>query len=257
MTVLIGTSGWHYQHWKGLFYPAGLPSRQWLGYYAERFDTVELNNAFYRLPEESTFRGWAEAVPDDFSVAVKASRFLTHVKRLRDPAEPVARLLDRARGLGAKLGPVLLQLPPDMRADADVLARTLDQFPDSVRVALEARHPSWFDEGIARVLSDHGAAWCLADGGREEPPVWRTADWGYLRFHRGKGRPPGCYRADALEAWAATVARLWPRGEDVYCYFNNDGRGCAPRDARRWASAVAARGLDPSAVPRLRETPVR
>jgi uncharacterized protein YecE (DUF72 family) len=257
LPVLIGTSGWHYQHWKGLFYPADLPANRWLTYYAERFATVELNNAFYRLPEEKTFRGWAEAVPEGFTMAVKASRYLTHVKRLRDPAEPVSRLMERARYLGDKLGPVLLQLPPDLRADTDLLAAALDRFPESVRVAVEARHPSWFDVATARVLSDHDAAWCLADGGKEEPPRWRTTGWGYVRFHRGLGRPPGCYRGDALDVWAATVAGLWTAEEDVYCYFNNDGRGCAPRDARRWASAVAARGLLPSRVPGRRETPVR
>ena len=257
MAVLIGTSGWHYQHWKGLFYPTGLPASRWLGYYAERFGTVELNNAFYRLPDEATFRAWAEAVPDDFTMALKASRYLTHIKRLRGSAEPVGRLLERARGLGTRLGPVLLQLPPDLKADAGLLADTLAQFPGRVRVAVEARHPSWFGDNVARVLSDHGAAWCLADGGRQDPPRWRTADWGYLRFHRGHGRPPGCYEGDALQAWAATVAGLWGPGDDVYCYFNNDGRGCAPRDARRWATAVAAHGLFPSTVPRRGETPVR
>ena len=129
MTVLIGTSGWHYQHWKGLFYPSGLPASRWLGYYAERFDTVELNNAFYRLPEQATFEAWAKAVPDHFTVAVKASRYLTHIRRLRDPAEPVARLMEQARGLGAKLGPILLQLPPDFKVDVDLLAATLTRFP--------------------------------------------------------------------------------------------------------------------------------
>jgi uncharacterized protein YecE (DUF72 family) len=257
LPVLIGTSGWHYRHWKGLFYPAELPAGRWLTYYAERFDTVELNNAFYRLPEERTFRGWAEAVPERFTLAVKASRYLTHIKRLRDPAEPVSRLMERARHLGDRLGPILLQLPPDMRADTDLLAVALDHFPPSVRVAVEARHPSWFDDATAQVLSAHDAAWCLASGGREEPPRWRTTGWGYIRFHRGRGRPDGCYRGDALDTWAATAARLWTAEEDVYCYFNNDGHGCAPRDARRWASAVASHGLLPSRVPGRRETPVR
>ena len=140
-------------------------------YYAERFDTVELNNAFYRLPEERTFRGWAEAVPERFTVAVKASRYLTHIKRLRDPAEPVSRLMERVRHLGDKLGPILLQLPPDLQADTDLLAVALDRFPPSVRVAVEARHPSWFDDATAQVLSATTRPGAWPTGGRRAAPL--------------------------------------------------------------------------------------
>lgn len=259
MPVLIGTSGWHYQHWKGGFYPAGLPASRWLGYYVERFATVELNNAFYRLPEASTFEGWAAAVPEGFVVAVKASRYLTHIRRLKDPVDPVGLLMERATHLGPKLGPVLLQLPPNLRVDVDGLDRTLRAFPRAARVAVEPRHASWFVDEVRGVLERRGAALCLADGGPGRPAAWRTADWGYVRFHRGRGRPESCYGRTALATWAERLASLWPASEDadVYAYFNNDAHGCALRDARRFAAAATRAGLEPTRVPGARETPVR
>ncbi len=256
MPALIGTSGWHYQHWKGGFYPPGVAASRWLGYYAERFATVELNNAFYRLPEASTFAGWASAVPDGFVVAVKASRYLTHVRRLHDAAGPVGLLVERASHLGDKLGPILLQLPPTLRVDAAGLDRTLAAFPASVRVAVEPRHDSWFVDDTRAVLESRGAALCLADGGPSRPPLWRTASWGYVRFHRGRGRPESCYGRAALATWAGRLAGLWPASADVFAYFNNDAHGCAVRDARRFATAVARAGLEPTRVPGVRETPI-
>ncbi len=142
MTVLAGTSGWQYRDWRAAFYPAGVPQRRWLEHYAQQFATVENNGTFYRLPARDTFANWRDRVPGDFVMTVKASRYLTHVRRLRDPAEPVKRLLDAAAGLGGRLGPVLLQLPPDLRADPDLLRGCLRQFPATVRVAVEPRHES-------------------------------------------------------------------------------------------------------------------
>ena len=156
--ILIGTSGWQYKDWRGRLYPAGLPQRRWLEHYAERFATVEVNNAFYRLPERSTFEQWRERTPADFCFAVKMSRYLTHVKRLREPAEPVARFLERASALGGKLGPVLIQLPPTLRADLAALDETLGRFPSGVRVAVEPRHDTWFTDDCRRLLERHGAA---------------------------------------------------------------------------------------------------
>jgi uncharacterized protein YecE (DUF72 family) len=147
--VLVGTSGWQYRDWRGRFYPEPLAQRAWLEHYASRFAVVESNNAFYRLPEPRTFADWARRTPDDFVMAVKASRFLTHVRRLREPEEPVRRLLDHAGHLGAKLGPVLLQLPPTLRADPDALDRCLACFGPPLRVAVEPRHPSWFSEEVS------------------------------------------------------------------------------------------------------------
>jgi uncharacterized protein YecE (DUF72 family) len=254
--VLIGTSGWHYAHWKGAFYPPKRPPAQWLRYYVERFATVESNNAFYRLPDASTFEGWKDTLPAGFVFAVKASRYLTHIKRLRDPVEPVHRLMDRASHLGDKLGPILLQLPPTLAADLDALDSTLTAFPGGVRVAVEFRHPSWLTDETRALLERRGAALCLADGGPLRIPLWRTAAWGYVRLHAGRAHPPSCYGPTALRSWAGRLADLWARGDDVHVYFNNDAHGCAPRDARRFAGAVRAAGLEPSRVPGPRETPL-
>jgi uncharacterized protein YecE (DUF72 family) len=256
LPVLIGTSGWHYQHWRGRFYPEGLAVKQWLGHYAERFATVEVNNAFYRLPERSTFSTWAATLPDDFCVAVKASRYLTHVRRLREPAEPVGRLMDRAQGLGPKLGPVLLQLPPNLPADLEALEETLAAFPAGIRVAVEPRHDSWFSAGLRSLLGERDVALCLTDTNGKGGPRWRTASWGYVRFHHGRGSPPSCYGRTALRTWAAELAGRWPAGADVFVYFNNDTNGCAPRDAHRFALAAAAVGLEPTRVPPARDVPV-
>jgi uncharacterized protein YecE (DUF72 family) len=256
MPVRIGTSGWQYRHWKDRFYPAALPQARWLEFYADRFATVESNAAFYRLPEAGTFAAWAERTPDGFVMAVKVSRYLTHVRRLREPAGAVARLLERARRLGAKLGPLLLQLPPTLAEDRQALADTLAAFPAGTRVAVEFRHDSWFTDGTRALLAEHGAALCLADSSQRATPVWRTADWGYLRLHQGTGHPRPCYERDALRAWGGRIAELWPDPLDVYVYLNNDPAGCAVRDAVRFAQAARGAGLQPTRVPAEHEAPV-
>jgi uncharacterized protein YecE (DUF72 family) len=256
MPVLVGTSGWQYAHWRGRFYPKGVAQARWLEHYAARFATVESNAAFYRLPEAHTFEAWAERTPDDFVMAVKASRYLTHVRRLRDPAEPVARLLERASGLGPKLGPVLLQLPPDLKADLELLAATLAAFPAKVRVAVEPRHDSWWTDELRELLVERGAALCLADSPRRRTPVWRTADWGYLRLHEGRASPHPCYGRTALATWARRLAELWPRSAELFVYLNNDPQGCAVRDARWLAQAAARAGLEPTRVPAAGEVGV-
>ena len=199
-------------------------------FYAERFAAVEVNNAFYRLPERATFEHWADSVPADFVMAVKASRYLTHVRRLQDPAEPVGRLMDRVAGLGPHLGPILLQLPPTLSADPQRLDAALAAFGDSARLAVEPRHASWFVEDVRRVLERRKAALCLADGGPVETPPWRTTDWAYVRFHGGTGRPRTCYKRRELQAWTDRLTGQWTAAEDVYCFFNNDTNGCALRD---------------------------
>jgi uncharacterized protein YecE (DUF72 family) len=256
MPVLVGTSGWQYRDWRGAFYPEGVPQGRWLEHYAERFRVVEVNNAFYRLPEASTFRAWAERTPGDFVVAVKASRYLTHVKRLREPAEPVARFVDRARHLGPKLGPVLVQLPPNLALDLDGLSQVLSQFPPAWRVAVELRHESWFVEETFDLLARFDAAFCLADSPKRRTPEWRTASWGYVRFHEGRSSPRPCYGRAALTGWAQRLAGLFAADDDVYAFFNNDPRGCAVRDAQRFAGAVERAGLVPTRVPPAREVAV-
>jgi len=242
MAVLVGTSGWQYRHWRDTFYAGGLPQGRWLEFYAERFATVESNAAFYRLPERATFEAWARRTPADFVWAVKVSRYLTHVKRLADPAEPVERFVDRARGLGAKLSVALLQLPPQLRRNDERLAATLAEFPPELRVAVEFRHASWWHDDVRRILERHGAALCWADRCGPIAPLWVTADWGYLRFHAGRAHPPGCYGRAALRAWAERLAGHYAASHEVFVYFNNDGFACALRDARVFARACERLG---------------
>ncbi|HEU0237781.1 MAG TPA: DUF72 domain-containing protein [Micromonosporaceae bacterium] len=243
--ILVGTSGWQYRDWRGSVYPADLPARRWLENYAERFATVEVNNAFYRLPERDTFAQWRSRTPAGFRIAVKMSRYLTHIKRLKDPAEPVARFLDRAQALGDRLGPVLLQLPPTLRADADLLDAALSRFPAGVRVAVEPRHASWWTPEIRSVLERRAAALSWADRrGRPVTPTWRTTDWGYLRMHEGAARPRPSYGRAALASWLDRVASAFALGRDeVYVYFNNDHGGAAVRDAIAFATLVRGRDL--------------
>ena len=257
MPLYVGTSGWQYRHWKERFYPGGMAQGAWLEHYAERFQTVEVNNAFYRLPEPGTFAAWAERTPADFIVGVKASRYLTHIKRLREPQEPVERFLSHASHLGSKLGPVLLQLPPTLKRDAGLLKETLSCFGRRARVAVEFRHPSWYTDEIHSVLAENDAALCLADrDSRCITPLWRTAGWSYVRWHSGRATPAPCYGRTAMRSWAGRIAGLWSPEEDVFAYFNNDPQACAPRDAGVFARAAQGVGLRPTRVPARREVRV-
>lgn len=249
MTVWVGTSGWQYDDWRDRLYPRTLPLRSWLEAYADRYAIVESNNAFYRLPERRTFEAWAERTPDDFLMTVKVSRYLTHIRRLREPREPVERFMSRIDGLGDKLGPVLLQLPPQFHENAERLDRTLAQFPARVRVAVEFRHDSWYTPRIRELLERHRAALCLADRRGPLTPTWRTTDWTYLRFHEGRARPWPSYGRTALDTWARRLGDTWHGGEDCYVFFNNDQRACAPHDAARFAGLCQRAGLRPSRTP--------
>ncbi|MFJ8113214.1 DUF72 domain-containing protein [Streptomyces sp. NPDC096132] len=251
MTLYVGTSGWQYKDWREVLYPADVPLRRWLEEYTEHFATVEINNAFYRLPSRDTFASWAERVPSDFVVAVKASRYLTHIKRLRDPEEPVHRLMSHAAGLGARLGPVLLQLPPTLRADPGLLDACLSCFPSGTRVAVEPRHESWWTPPVRSVLQARGAALCWADvQSRPATPLWRTADWGYVRFHEGRASPWPRYGQRALETWIDRIATTWTDRDDVYAYFNNDPGGAAVGDAALFGRTAERAGLTATRTPR-------
>ena len=238
----IGTSGYVYRDWRRRFYPQALGARGWLPYYAATFDTVELNSPFYRLPRAATFRGWAAAVPPSFVFAVKASRFLTHVKRLNEPGPPVTLFLRRAQGLGGALGPVLIQLPSTfhLRLDRlDGLLRVLARRPH-VRWVLEVRHASWLVDPVFERLARANVALCLHDWKEQPVSGPLTADFVYVRRHGTRRRYGGSYTDAMLSADAARV-REWTRGgRDVYVYFNNDGRAAAVRNARRLVELTAS-----------------
>jgi uncharacterized protein YecE (DUF72 family) len=214
---------------------------------------------FYRQPRPSVFEGWARRAPDGFLFAVKASRFLTHIRRLREPRDSVEFLLDGARRLGTHLGPVLIQLPPDMPAEPARLDATLAAFPRDIRVAVEPRHDSWFVPEVQQILRDHEAALCWADRRGPRTPVtdeWATAPWSYVRFHAGRSMPRGCYGDRALATWLGRLRAAWPASADQFLYWNNDFHGCAPRDAARFAALARETGLDVTRAPASETLPV-
>jgi uncharacterized protein YecE (DUF72 family) len=227
----VGCSGWEYKHWRGDFYPLDVPRTRWFEHYAERFDTVEINNTFYRLPEQSTFAAWAARAPSGFTFAVKASRFLTHMKKLKDPEEPLRRLFTRMRPLKKHLGPVLYQLPPGWKLDRDRLEYFLQALPKGVRHVLEFRDPSWYADDVKAMLARHGVSMCLHDMRGSATGRERVGPIVYVRFHGASGHYDGGYPADRLGEWAAWLKAQRAEGADVYAYFNNDVGGHAPRDA--------------------------
>jgi uncharacterized protein YecE (DUF72 family) len=229
----VGCSGWQYKHWRGNFYLDALPQSRWLEHYASVFDTVEINNSFYRLPEGATFRDWANRVPMRFLFAVKASRYLTHMKKLKDPEEPIGRLFDRMRGLGRHLGPVLYQLPPGFKADLPRLEHFLHQLPRGVRHVLEFREPSWYADAVYELMEQHGVSLCLHDMSGSATGRFRIGPVVYVRFHGATGHYQGAYSDDRLRTWAEWLGAEREKGAEVYAYFNNDIGGHAPRDAVR------------------------
>jgi uncharacterized protein YecE (DUF72 family) len=241
----IGTSGWQYDDWAdGAFYPTGLARTRWLSHYSSRFPTVEVNSTFYRLPAAATFEKWAASVPGDFVVVPKISRYLSHVKRLQEPAEPVERFVSRARRLGPNLGPSLLQLPPNLAADHDLLRAVLDTWPSDLRLAFEPRHDSWFTEQILELLRTHDVALVLSDrNGAPQGPLVTTASWGYLRLHHGRETARPCYTSRQLTRWFERLEALDLLTRDLYVFFNNDPGACAPRDATRFTTEARRRGI--------------
>jgi uncharacterized protein YecE (DUF72 family) len=229
--IWIGTSGYVYRHWrKGVFYPAGLKIREELGYYAARFPTVELNNPFYRLPTTEMFARWREATPEGFQFAVKASRFITHIKRLRDVSAEIDLFISRAGELGSKLGPVLFQLPPNQQVDLSRLSGFLALLSPGQRWVLEFRHPSWHTTEVYRLLAEHRVALCIPVGGGLHPDRVISAPFTYIRMHRGQ-EPRGGFTPNELRNWAGQIRALQRKGTEVYLYFNNDWEGFAIRDA--------------------------
>jgi uncharacterized protein YecE (DUF72 family) len=235
----IGCSGWNYKHWREVFYPSKLPAARWLEHYAETFDTVEVNATFYRLPTRKASESWAKSTPAEFVFAVKSSRYLTHVKRLREIAERVPRLLEPLEPLAkaGKLGPILWQLPENFHRDDSRLGEALEALRAG-RHCFEFRHPSWFVPEVEELLRAHDAALVIAD--HPERPFQTqvlTAGWTYLRFHYGRGKD-GSYTPAQLKTWAARI-REWQAQADVYAYFNDDWRGHAVKEAIRLRELIA------------------
>ncbi len=232
MPVLVGTSGWQYRDWRGRFYPPKLPQRLWLEHHAAAFATTEVNNSFYRLPAAETFAAWRRRVPAGFAMAVKASRYLTHLRRLREPAEPVERFWSRARRLGERLGPVLYQLPPRWRCDPGRLRQFVSLLPADLRHVFEFRDPSWYTPPVLDRLAQSGCALVVPVWGANPAPsdALVAGPFRYLRFHHGAY---GTGLTDGeLDAWTPRILAE-AAGHEVYIYFNNDPDGHAVRDAER------------------------
>jgi len=231
-SVHIGTSGWHYGHWDGPFYPDGMAKKDYLSYYARHFHTAEVNNTFYQVPPTKTFEHWKKTVPLHFLFAVKASRYITHMKKLKDPEKPVSKFLKRVEVLGDKLGPVLFQLPPRWRVNAERLETFLEILPSGFRYAFEFRDPSWFHPRVLELLKEKKAAFCIYDFDRHQSPKEVTAEFVYIRLHGPEGPYKGKYDSTALSGWAGAISS-WARGKrEIYCYFDNDQSGYAPQDAQ-------------------------
>ncbi len=229
--IHVGTSGWHYSHWRGPFYPEDLPPAAFLKFYQQKFQTVEINNSFYRLPTEKTMIDWRESVPPGFIFAVKGSRYITHMKKLQDPEKTLTLLMERVPLLGDRLGPILFQLPPRWGFDAERLGHFLGALPRGYRFALEFRDPSWLYDAASRLLKEQGAAFCMYDFAGRASPREVTADFVYIRLHGPGGAYQGRYSREALADWAKDITAWAAEGKEVYCYFDNDEAGYAARNA--------------------------
>ncbi|CCD98068.1 DUF72 domain-containing protein [Bradyrhizobium sp. STM 3809] len=230
--VVVGTSGWHYQSWRGPFFPAGLLVKHQLRFYASQFETTELNGVFYRTPSEAAVRGWRDQTGPDFVFAWKASKFITHWKRLSERSTNSLELMEsRLKLLGDKAGPVLFQLPPQFEADHDRLASFLRRLPEHRRYSFEFRHRSWYAPAILRLLRQANVALCLSDHHDAPAPWRRTADFVYVRGHGPDGRYRDNYPAATLKAWAKRIGGWSAHGVDVFVYFDNDQKSAAPADA--------------------------
>jgi uncharacterized protein YecE (DUF72 family) len=236
--IYVGTSGWQYDSWRNRFYK-GVPKRAWLEHYSERFSTVELNNSFYQLPKEESFRKWKEESAEDFIMVVKTSRFITHIRRMRDCRDPVKLFWSRATKLGKKLGPVLFQFPPRFNVDPDRLQQFMKVLPRNMVPAFEFRDRSWETDEVYDILDRAGAAFVLADTPGVKVPDVVTGGWSYVRFHKGRRTTP-FYSRSKLRWWADRIAAM--KAKDVWIFFNNDEQCAAPRDARILMDLLEERG---------------
>jgi uncharacterized protein YecE (DUF72 family) len=232
--VRVGTSGWHYDHWRKRFYPVDLPKSKWFEHYARHFDTVEINNTFYQLPKEISVRRWREQAPKDFIYTVKANRYITHIKKLKDATEEVGRFFERSRLLKEKLGPVLYQLPPSMHKDLERLEAFIKLLPKKHPAVFEFRHESWYTQDTCALLNKYNAAFCNHDLPGRASPRAVTGDIIYVRFHGTTGRYSGNYSKSALQEWADWIEDNLKGIRAVYAYFNNDYNAYAVNNAKQF-----------------------
>ena len=236
--IRVGTSGWYYHHWVGPFYPQDTREQDFLPYYAEYLSSAEVNYSFYHLPTNESLIEWRDAVPNDFIFAIKASRYITHAKKLRDAEEPLRKLLRRISLLGNKLGPILFQLPPHWHRNPERLSAFLKILPDNYRYAIEFRDPSWFEDTIFDMLADYDIAFCVYDLDGETSPKPITTDFIYIRLHGPEHAYDGKYPPHALSLWAKEMNAWAEQGKKVYCYFDNDQLAYAVENARELRQLV-------------------
>jgi uncharacterized protein YecE (DUF72 family) len=230
--IHIGTSGWNYKHWRGAFYPDDIKADNWLEYYADRLNEVEINNSFYQLPTKKTFSQWRKIVPDGFSFSVKASRYITHMKKLKDPRDSVERLFEKIIYLEDKLGPILFQLPPRWKSNPDRLNKFLHSLPSQYKYTLQFRDQSWWNDDIYNILRKHNCAFCIYDlAGTQSPREVTSDDLIYIRLHGPEGAYQGKYSIQQLAAWAGAISSWSDQGQDVFVFFDNDQNGYAPKNA--------------------------
>lgn len=236
--IHIGTSGWHYDHWKGSFYPVNMDHSDMLGFYSQIFSTVEINNTFYQIPEENTLLQWKVNVPHGFIFSVKASRYITHMKKLKDPASTVTRFLNNINLLGEHRGPILFQLPPNWNINRERLRSFLRFLPDGYKYTFEFRDESWFDIDICNILEEYNASFCIYEFAGTVSPFIITADFVYVRLHGPYVAYQGSYSTESLEEWAENITNWEKQGKEVFVYFDNDEKGYAPLNARELLSIL-------------------
>lgn len=238
--IHIGTSGWHYRHWKGAFYPGSFSPRDFLSFYARHFDTVEINNSFYSLPEKKTLEEWHRTTPAGFLFAVKGSRYITHMKKLKAPKPSTAKFFDRIKTLRDKLGPILFQLPPRWKFNRDRFGDFLKDLPPDYEYAFEFRDPTWFNEESYGLLRGFRMAFCIYELAGFISPEVVTSDLVYVRLHGPGAKYQGRYSLDILRSWARKILGWSKGGKDVYCYFDNDDSGFAAQNARELIELLEA-----------------
>lgn len=237
--IRIGCSGWMYAHWRERFYPKGLPQKEWFRHYAQTFDTVEINNSFYHLPGENAVASWARQAPPRFTYAVKVNRFITHMKKLKDPEEPLRKFISRMQGLGRHLGPLLYQLPPHWNCNPERFRAFLDALPSDLIHVFEFRHQSWVNDEIFATLDGHRASLCVHDMTGIEIPRVATGPVAYVRFHGTLPLYAGGYSQRTLRSWAEWLTEQAAAGRSAFAYFNNDAEGQAVFDAQKLRRCVS------------------